>query len=103
MVNVLQRSGVGARLEVDTVPRSAVMATQPLALQRECTLAGGDDYELLFCAPAANEAAVHAAAARAQVRVTRVGRIEATAGLRLVDAEGRSVAQTFTSFDHFRT
>ncbi|HNK19828.1 MAG TPA: thiamine-phosphate kinase, partial [Piscinibacter sp.] len=33
---------------------------------------------------------------------TRIGRIEAGQGLRLVDREGRDVAQTFGSFDHFK-
>ena len=32
------------------MPRSAVLAAQPLAVQRECPLTGGDDYELLFTA-----------------------------------------------------
>ena len=48
--HILRRSGVAARIEVDAVPRSAVLAAQPAALQRECTLAGGDDYELVFTA-----------------------------------------------------
>ena len=45
------RSGVGAVVDVDALPRSGVLAAQPLALQRECLLAGGDDYELVFSAP----------------------------------------------------
>jgi thiamine-monophosphate kinase len=99
--HVLRRSGVGAALDVDAVPRSAALAAQPLAMQRECTLAGGDDYELLFTAPPASAEAVRAAAARVQLAVTRIGRIESDAGLRLRDAEGRAVTQTFRSFDHF--
>ena len=72
-------------------------------MQRECTLAGGDDYELLFTAsPAAREAVTQAARA-AGVGATRIGRIEREPGLRLVDAEGRAIAQRFASFDHFRT
>ncbi|HEY8710175.1 MAG TPA: thiamine-phosphate kinase, partial [Burkholderiaceae bacterium] len=49
--HVLRRSGVGAQVQVDTLPRSAVLRALPEALQRECTLAGGDDYELVFTAP----------------------------------------------------
>ena len=33
--------------------------------------------------------------------VTRIGRIEAAPGLRIVDARGASVAQRFATFDHF--
>jgi thiamine-monophosphate kinase len=100
--HILQRSGVGATVEVDAVPRSAVLATQSPELQRLCTLAGGDDYELLFSAPVSAAAAVAAAAAGAGVGVTRIGCIEPAAGLRLVDADGRAVADSFGSFDHFR-
>ena len=34
-------------------------------------------------------------------RVTRIGRIEADAGLRIVDSAGAPVSQRFGSFDHF--
>ena len=43
-----ERSGVGARVDFDALPRSAVLAAQAAELQRECLLAGGDDYELVF-------------------------------------------------------
>ena len=102
LAHILRRSGVGATVEVDAVPRSAVLREQALALQRECTLAGGDDYELVFTASPRHAARVVEAARHAGVTVTRIGRIEAAAGLRLVDAAGRALANTFVSFDHFR-
>jgi len=101
--HILQRSGVGATLDVDALPRSEVLRAQPLALQRLCTLAGGDDYELLFSAAPSQAAHVHAAAARAGVPVTRIGRIDAEAGLRLHDAQGQTIDARFDSFDHFRS
>jgi thiamine-monophosphate kinase len=100
--HVLRRSGVGAVVEVDAVPRSDVLAAQPLGLQRECTLAGGDDYELLFTAAADAAGAVQAAARRAGVSATRIGRIEAGGTLRLVDRDGQPLANRYGSFDHFR-
>jgi thiamine-monophosphate kinase len=99
--HILQRSAVGATLDADALPRSAIMAAQPLARQQECLLAGGDDYELLFTAPAALRAAVQAAGDRAGVAVTRCGRIEAEPGLRVVDGGGHPLAQRFQGFDHF--
>jgi len=33
--------------------------------------------------------------------VTRIGRIDADTGLRIVDAQGAPVVQRFVSFDHF--
>jgi len=102
--HILKRSNAGATLQVDALPRSAVLASQPLALQRNCTLAGGDDYELAFTAPPSRAAAVLAAAQAAGVAVTRIGRIEpASHGLRLVDGDGAAVDQRFAAFDHFKS
>jgi thiamine-monophosphate kinase len=99
--HVLQRSKVGAVVNADALPRSAVLTSLPLVQQHECGLAGGDDYELLFTAPAARHAEVLAAGERAGVAVTRIGHIDAAAGLRVVDAHGERVATPWRSFDHF--
>ena len=101
LAHVLQRSGVGATVDVDALPRSAVLAAQPLALQQLCLLSGGDDYELLFTAPAAQHAAVHDAARHAGVPVRCCGRIEQQSGLRVVDGRGQPVAGVWRGFDHF--
>jgi thiamine-monophosphate kinase len=101
--HVLRRSGVGAVVDVDVLPRSAFLAAQPLALQRQCLLAGGDDYELVFTALPSRRDAVAAAAASAGVAVTRVGRIETGSALRVVDRDGAAVESGFASFDHFRS
>jgi thiamine-monophosphate kinase len=100
--HVLRRSGVGATLDADALPTSAVLAAQPLARRRECLLAGGDDYELLFTAPTAKADRVRAAGATSNVAVTRIGRIDA-AGLRIVDRDGNAITTAFSSFDHFKT
>ena len=102
LAHILRRSGVGATVEVDAVPRSAALREQPVAVQRLCTLAGGDDYELVFTAAPQHADRIVAAARQAGVPATRIGRIEAAAGLRLVDAAGRAVAHTYASFDHFQ-
>ena len=71
-------------------------------LRHQCTLAGGDDYELAFTAPVARRAEVAAAALASATPVTRIGHIEAAPGLRLTDAHGQPVAQQpYASFDHF--
>jgi thiamine-monophosphate kinase len=100
--HVLGASSVGATVDVDALPRSAVLRTQPLDRQRLCTLAGGDDYELVFSAPASADERVRRAAAGAGVAVTPVGRIEREPGLRLVDAHGHPLAGRYAGFDHFR-
>jgi thiamine-monophosphate kinase len=99
--HVLARSGVGATVQVDQIPRSATLAALPAPLQQRCLLTGGDDYELLFTAAPGRDAEVHAAGERAGVAVTAIGHIEAAPGLRLVDAQGRPVITSERAFDHF--
>ncbi len=106
--HVLRRSGVDAVVEVDALPRSAVLRVQPPAIQRLCTLSGGDDYELLFTAPPARAQQVTAAGIATGVALTRIGCIVQRAGsakeahIALIDAEGHAVTQAAASFDHFR-
>ncbi len=99
--HVLGASGVGARVDADAVPGSELLAAQPTARRRACQLAGGDDYELLFTAPASQRAEVLRASAQAGVAVARIGCIESEPGLRLHDAQGRDMPADFPSFDHF--
>jgi thiamine-monophosphate kinase len=101
--HVLSRSGVGARLDVDALPRSAQLAALPAAVQQECLLHGGDDYELLFTAAPAQHEAVLAAAREAGVPVSCIGRIEAGPGLVVTDGRGQALAVERGGFDHFRS
>jgi len=101
--HILKRSHVGATLQADALPRSALLQGLPLDLQRKFGLAGGDDYELLFTAPESARANVQAAARHADVAVTRIGRIDTVPGLRLLDAQGEVLRDAYGSFDHFKT
>ena len=106
---MLRASGVGACIDlsktINLIATSAgcISATGPFdtELLQQCTLAGGDDYELAFTAPVARRADVAAAAQASATPVARIGRIEAAPGLRLLDAHGQLVAQRYASFDHF--
>ncbi|MDH5332111.1 MAG: thiamine-phosphate kinase, partial [Aquincola sp.] len=100
--HVLARSRVGATVDADALPTGPLLAAQSLTLRRECTLAGGDDYELLFTAPASHDDAVRTAAAQGGVAVTCIGHIDAEPGLRIVDAAGTPLIGRWAGFDHFR-
>jgi len=103
--HILKQSGVGATVEADRaasrVAARAHCSDIAPAQWRDWALAGGDDYELLFCAPVSQREAVTAAAQTSQTVVTRIGHIEAARGLRLVDASGQLLPNTYGSFDHF--
>jgi len=99
--HILQRSQMGATLDVDALPAGDILATRDTALRRAYSAAGGDDYELCFTAPAPARAAILAAAGSVATPVTRVGVIEAQPGLRLVDAGGAPLELQLAGFDHF--
>ena len=99
--HILERSGAGATLEYAALPRSRALAAQPEGVQQACLLAGGDDYELLVSAAPAQRDALQRAARDAGVALTRIGRIDAEPGLRVLDAQGRPFAHGLRSFDHF--
>jgi thiamine-monophosphate kinase len=107
--HILKASGVGARIDAPAAmtllaaQHSSDWATSavPYDQHLEYVLAGGDDYELVFTAPERlREAVAHASAACA-TPVTRIGRVEPSRGLELMDARGQPLANRFTSFDHF--
>lgn len=107
--HILKASGVGACIRTDETIKliaagaylSSVTGQFDQKLLHQCTLAGGDDYELLFTAPPQHRAAVAAAAAQSQTAVTCIGQVQAEPGLRLVDSQGQPVEHRFASFDHF--
>jgi thiamine-monophosphate kinase len=70
---------LSAELEWDAVaaPLTALLPPIGDALRRDAVLAGGDDYELLFTAPAACRESITALTAPTTAPLTRIGRIGA--------------------------
>lgn len=99
--HILERSQVGAVVDWPAVPRSEALRRQPEAVQRECALGGGDDYELLFCAAPGQRVAVAAVAGEAGVRVARIGGIVEGSTVSVLDATGAVVETPVSSYDHF--
>ncbi|ROR50325.1 thiamine-phosphate kinase [Diaphorobacter sp. C33] len=107
--HILKASGVGACVDATVATNLLAASAQQAGATADfdaqtlmqCALAGGDDYELVFTAPPAQQAAVQAAAQASGTRATRIGRVEPAPGLRVVDSQGQPVAQHFASFDHF--
>ena len=88
--HVLERSGVGAEIEVGAIPVSPAYRAVA-ADDLEFALSGGEDYELLFCLrPGYSEAAL---TRRLGAPIRRIGRIVAGRGARLIDGiGGRKIA-----------
>jgi len=109
LAHILRRSGKFARVNVDAIPRSALLRKQSGSIQRTCTIAGGDDYELCFTAPDSAREQLNGIAAQCGVPLTRIGTILDTATgtsqepgrIFWVDAADAPVPLSLTGFDHF--
>lgn len=111
--HILTQSGVGATVDTgiamhllaarahSTMGVSRFDTEVSVAQALQCVLAGGDDYELVFTAAPAHAAAVQVAAQTSGTPVTRIGRVEAAPGLRLLDAQSQPLQGNWKSFDHF--
>lgn len=98
--HILNRSGVGAHLQLPWLPLSATLSSLPSAQQRHYALCGGDDYELCFTIPESSRGSLQTALMHSGVDVTCIGQIEAQSGLRLFDGE-EQVAADAQGYQHF--
>ncbi len=88
-------SGVGARLEVASLPVSAALVEVAGADATRLCLAGGDDYELLFAVPGDRVGDLP----ELGVTLTRIGRVVAGAGVEIVgEVRGEG---PLGGYDHF--
>lgn len=101
--HILERSDVGAILEIDRLPAGLILQRQSKELRHQFTLTGGDDYELCFTVPQDKRDAVIAAGAHTSTAVTRVGKIVEGKGLTLLDQHMQPLQMNIQTFDHFKT
>jgi len=101
--HIAAASGVGATIRAGAVPLSPPVRALAAADSGHLVTAiiGGDDYELLFTAPADREGAVAALAAELDIAITGIGEIERETGVRVADANGRPVAIGDGGYRHF--
>jgi thiamine-monophosphate kinase len=93
--HICQESHVGAEIEAEAIPRARVgRGKKRVAL--ELALHGGDDYELLFTSAAAVPNRV------AGIRVTRIGRTTSSAGMRLIEPDGKKHRLQAGGWEHFK-
>ncbi len=96
-------SGLAGVVEAGRVPLSpaahAALARDGARLAS--VLGGGDDYELLFAAPAGAAAALAALARETGVALTPIGRVEAGSGVRVFDKEGQEIVLAVKGYEHF--
>jgi len=94
--HICEESRVGADIEAESIPRARVGSGKtPVTL--ELALHGGDDYELLFT----SSPSAPVPAKVAGVRITEVGRITKSRGMRLL-INGRARRLETGGWEHFR-
>lgn len=98
--HILERSNKGAELWFDALPTHAWLAGRRYQYP-ELIAAGGDDYELTFTAPASARGAIETLQATLGLRLSRVGRICADGGARLLDGQGKPMTLQRAGYDHF--
>ena len=92
-------SRVALRLDIGALPIHASARKHPDAVT--LAAAGGDDYELCLIVPAESVASVqHTFEQQFQVRLTRIGSVEAGNGIVWIDDSGQA-RQIPMGFDHF--
>lgn len=109
--HLLKASGstepLGATLTLEQLPLSPAMqylAGEGEALQRQVlswALAAGDDYELLFTVPVAQQAQVEALGRELELPLTQVGVVEPDAGVRLMWRSEAWQSSGAEGFRHF--
>ncbi len=101
LTHICRLSQVGAQVDVDRLPLPDSLKQLFGKKARDMALAGGEDYELLFTAPADR---IAAASAALSVPVTVIGvvRENAPGHVELVDGLGRPYQIVSTGWEHFR-
>jgi thiamine-monophosphate kinase len=101
--HICETSRAAAIIELELLPLSlaarAVVERDPGI--RAQLAAAGDDYELLFAAPADATEAIATLSLRLGLPVTRIGRIDVGTGVRLLNADGHQISLEATGYRHF--
>jgi len=94
--HILEQSKLAARLQIPNLPAAG--------LERDCLLAGGDDYELLFTAAPGSDSDIKALAGKLELPLTRIGEIVAgpSGELVLCDDGGNVITPATRGYDHFK-
>jgi thiamine-monophosphate kinase len=102
LAKLCRASGVAAEIDVARVPLSdaaqTALAADPTLI--ETILTGGDDYEILLTLPPQRLDAFRAAAQKADVEVTEIGRVAAGEGARFI-RDGNALTFARPSYSHF--
>ena len=101
--HIAAASEVSLNISADLIPLSdqASVLLERRPDLREQLLTGGDDYELLVCIKPGRDEAFQEAAARAGIRVTRIGEVGSGRQAILLDENNSAIPLAKSGFQHF--
>jgi thiamine-monophosphate kinase len=100
--HICRLSGVGATVDLGSIPVSAIGAKHfHTDAGRTAIVAGGDDYELCFTAPANSRDSIAELTDVLGVPLTRIGQVKRGKGVSLLGPDGKAVKVDGRGYDHF--
>lgn len=99
--HICRASRIGAMINRDNLPLSEAYRELTGKDGDRHALAGGEDYELLFCARSSNRQKIQQSAQEARLAITRIGRCVRSQEILLRDRQGRTDTFEEAGYDHF--
>jgi len=102
--HITGKSAMGARLHLDKIPLSREYSEHFGSEAHErysLALGGGEDYELLFTAPAYRKCEIEMLFRKFGTPVSEIGEITAVPGIRVLSPEGGTLEGIARGYDHF--
>lgn len=97
--HILERSGKGAKIQIDKLPLSDSLRKLPADVTTELALSSGDDYELCFTVPAKQAEGLE----KHGEKLTCIGEITQSDELILLDPTGKEInIDKRKGYDHFQ-
>ena len=102
LTHICRLSGVGATVELESIPVSAIGARHfDSEAGRNAIVGGGDDYELCFTAHPNSRDSIQELTDVLEVPITRIGQVKRGKGVSLLGADGKPVKIDGRGYDHF--
>jgi thiamine-monophosphate kinase len=102
LAHIARASKVQITVDIAAIPLAGVMTALCSSTDVfRLALTAGDDYELVFTAPAGKKKAVTSAAKKAGVSVARIGKVAKGEGVEVLDLSGRALSFTGKGYEHF--
>ena len=100
--HICRLSGVGATVDAASIPLSAIGARHVASLEGlTAIVAGGDDYELCFTAPANARESIQDLTDMLNIPLTRIGQVRRGKGVSLIGPDGKPLKIDGRGYDHF--